>query len=96
MQVTYFNRHENMDSETRFKILDLIKELSYKCECDTFTLENYLYGSFDGYDYSEIVIKSDALAKLTFENVELALKVTDIFAIIEKYPRTKQPNNSNF
>ena len=96
MQVTYFNRHENMDSETRFKILDLIKELSYKCKCDTFTLENYLYGAFDGYDYSQIIFESNDFTDLTLENVEIACKLVEIYEIIEKYPRTKNPNDNNF
>jgi len=94
--ITYFNRHENMDSETRFMILDTIKELSYSCECNTSTLENWLYGAFDGYDYSAIAIFSKELAEVTHENVELGVKVSEIFGIIEKYPRTVEPNNNNF
>ncbi len=96
-QITFFNRHENMDSETRFMILDVIKELCYKCETtNTARIENYLYGSFDGYDYSEIVFESNDFVDLTLENTELAVKVSDIFTMISKYPRTKEPNNNNF
>jgi hypothetical protein len=96
MQVTYFNRHENMDSETRFMILDLIKELSYKCECDTFTLENYLYGFFDGYDYSRIIPAMDIMETIEKENPSTYNKLMEICRIVQSYPSTKQPNNSNF
>ena len=97
MNVTYFNRHENMDSETRFMILDVIKELCYKCETtNTARIENWLYGTFDGYDYSEVAIKSKELTELTHENADLACRVTNIFDIIEKYPRTVEPNNNQF
>jgi hypothetical protein len=96
-QITFFNRHENMDSETRFFILDVIKELCYKCETtNTARIENWLYGAFDGYDYSSIAIFSKDMADLTHENTDLACKVSEIFSIIEKYPRTAEPNNNIF
>jgi hypothetical protein len=95
-QVTYFNRHENMDSETRSMILETIKELSWKCECNTFTLENWLYGLFDGYDYSGVAIYSKELAEVTRENAELGAKISEIFGIIEKYSRTLEPNHNIF
>ena len=96
-EITYFNRHESMDSETRRMILDVINDL-YECPLghSTFTMQNWLYGSFDGYDYSDVAIFSHELASITHVDTDLAVKITDIFAIIEKYPRTANPNNNNF
>lgn len=102
MKITYFNRHESMNSETRSMILDTIRELrfvTYKSKDEEkyfFDLENYLYGSFDGYDYSEIVTKSKELVELSLVDIDLAYKVTYIFEAISKYPRTKSPNNNQF
>ena len=101
--ITYFNRHQSMDSKTREFVLDTIRELRYTSYTDENgkekyfnRLENWLYGTFDGFDYSEIAIHSNELAKLTFVNIDLACKLTDIFSIIEKYPRTTHPNNNQF
>ena len=90
-QITYFNRHENMDSETRKMILDIINDL-YDCPLghSTFTMQNWLYGLFDGYDYSEIAIFSSELASITSVDVELTCKISHIFSIIEKYPRIQK------
>ena len=96
-KITFFNRHESMDSDTRHKILDVINEL-HMCPLghSTFTLENWLYGSFDGYDYSEVAIYSHELASVTNVDPELGAKISEIFGIIEKYPRTTNANNNNF
>jgi hypothetical protein len=96
-QITFFNRHENMDSETRHMILDTISDL-HQCPLgpSAFTMENWLYGAFDGYDYSDVAIFSHELASITHVDSELGGKISEIFAIIEKYPRTTNPNNNNF
>ena len=100
--ITYFNRHESMNSETRSMILDTIRELRYVTYESNgeqkffFSLENYLYGTFDGYDYSHYIFKSDEFKKLKFVNIDLAYKVTYIFETISKYPRTVDPNNNQF
>ena len=100
MNVTYYNRHKSMDSETRSMILSIIREIKYETynksdgkETYFFDLENYLYGSFDGYDYSKIAINSNEFTELKSVNNELSCKLINIFAIIEKYPRTEKPNN---
>lgn len=95
--ITYFNRHESMDSETRKMILSTINDL-YDCPLghSTFTMQNWLYGSFDGYDYSDIAIFSHELASITNVDPDLGSKISEIFGIIEKYPRTKSPNNNQF
>lgn len=96
-QITYFNRHESMDSETRRMILDVIVDL-HDCPLgpSTSVMENWLYGAFDGYDYSDAVIFSYELASITHVDSELGAKISEIFGIIEKYPRTASPNNNNF
>jgi len=91
MQVTHFNRHQSMNSETRSMILETINEL---CDCplghSTFTVENWLYGAFDGYDYSEIAKPSNELASIMQADPSLGFKILLIFDTIEKYPRTNQ------
>jgi hypothetical protein len=96
-QITFFNRHESMDSETRRMILDAINDL-HDCPLghSTFTMENWLYGSFDGYDYSDAAIVSQELSSITAVDVELGTKISEIFGIIKNYPRTANPNNNNF
>lgn len=93
-QITYFNRHKSMDSETRTMILDTIRDLDY-CPLghSTFIVQNWLYGTFDGYDYSEVAIPSHELAAITHVDADLGAKISEIFSIIEKYPRIE---NSNF
>lgn len=56
MNYTNFDRHENMNDETRFEILSLIKEIRYVDEKieNVFHLENMLYGMFDGYLYEDV------------------------------------------
>ena len=101
-QITYFNRHQSMDSETRHLILDTIRELRFITYTENGEekyfnhLENWLYGTFDGYDYSEYAIPSRELAIITHINSDLGAKISEIFGIIEKYPRTTQPNNNQF
>lgn len=96
-QITYFNRHESMNSETRKMILETINDL-YDCPLgpSTFTMQNWLYGSFDGYDYSDVAIHSHELATITHVDSELGAKISEIFGIIEKYPRIGRPNNDLF
>jgi hypothetical protein len=91
-----------MDSETRHLILDTIRELRYITYTENGEekyfnhLENWLYGTFDGYDYSEYAITSRELAMVTHINSDLGSKISEIFGIIEKYPRTTHPNNNIF
>lgn len=96
-EITFFNRHESMDSATRETILDAIREL-HMCPLghSTFTMENWLYGSFDGYDYSAVAIESHELQSVTEQDPELGKQISEIFNMIGKYPRTTEPNNNNF
>ncbi len=86
MEIRRFDRHENMSSETRKMILDTIIDLS---ECplgSTIVVENWLYGSFDGYNYYEVAIQSNELASITAADPELGDKIVKIFDIINEYP----------
>ena len=97
MKTTFFNRHESMDSLTRSRIMDLISDLHIIENCPTFELINMLYGSFDGYDYSERIKVNPAIASLNAGgNIYLANEILAIASIIEKYPRTKEPNGNIF
>ena len=97
MKATYFNRHESMNSETRSIILDTINDL-YDCPLghSTSTIQNWLFGSFDGYDYSTIAMESHELASIKEEDSQLFEKILQIFNMIEKYERTNEPNNNQF
>jgi hypothetical protein len=96
-KITYFNRHESMNSETRSIILDIINDL-YECPLghSTFTIQNWLYGSFDGYDYSSVAIESNELNSVRNVDSELAEKILHVFNMIEKYERTNEPNSNQF
>ena len=97
-QVTYFNRHESMDSETRHKILDLISDLQIIENCSAGNVINMLYGSFDGYDYSDEILGQHTLLNSLNDggNNQLVKEILAIVSIINSYPRTAQPNNNRF
>jgi hypothetical protein len=94
-QVTFFNRHESIDSYMMDKIRGAIKEL-FMLDVKTSTIENYLYGVYDGYDYSEIALDSKELLDIAFVSPQLGIQITEIFATIKNYPRTSEPNNNSF
>jgi hypothetical protein len=88
MSIPRFNRHEHMDSLTRSMILDTIGDLN---DCplghSTRIIENWLYGSFDGFDYSDIAIVSNELKSVTLEDPALGLKLLLVFDKIKNYPK---------
>lgn len=86
MLVPRFNRHENMSSETRHEILDIIGDLVF-IEENTFNLENMLYGFFDGYDYADVIMESKELKEITSKNPELAIRIASVCGIIDSYPK---------
>ena len=96
-QITYFNRHESMNSETRKFIMEIIRDLD---ECplghSTFIIQNWLYGAFDGYDYSAVAIESNELNSVRNVDSELSEKILNAFNTIEKYKRTNEPNSNQF
>ncbi len=87
MEIRKFNRHENMSSETQKLILETINDVAL-CTLghSTFVVENWLFGSFDGYDYSEYAISSTELASITEVDPALGAKITEIFTLINSYP----------
>jgi hypothetical protein len=89
MNYTNFDRHENMNDETRFEILSLVKEVSYSEEIEdglSFNIQNKLYGLFDGYLYADLQILALQLP------TELASKITRIFDICNRYPKLETLN----
>lgn len=81
-EVIRFDRHANMDSKTRKTILDLIVDIQIEIE-DSFTLENSLYGLFDGYNYFFTNDFQTELAKI--EHTELGERIGDIYITINSY-----------
>ena len=84
MEITRFDRHESMNDETRSEILQVIRTLSFSDE-SSFKLENYLYGLFDGYDYTPFILNSEDFKNI--KDKELADRVTKILDEVNKYPR---------
>ena len=94
MSYTQFNRHESMNSETREEIMNLIKEVSsYRYDLQdidenhenikiTRSIENSLYGLFDGYLYDSLQL--NALKCPT----DLATKIVRIYHICSMYPKS--------
>lgn len=79
MSYTNFDRHEFMAAETRTEIMAIIREL--RDNDHSRSLENMMYGLFDGYLYAEIQIEALQLP------TELASKVMRIFHICNAYPK---------
>ncbi len=84
MEITHFNRHESMSDETRSEILQVIRTLSFSDD-SSFKLENYLYGLFDGYDYTPFILNSEDFKNI--KDKELTDRVTKILDEVNKYPR---------
>ena len=53
-----FNRHANMDGETLREIGDILMEVRWD---SSFDLVNELYGLYDGYLYSDLLINAEIL-----------------------------------
>ncbi len=84
MSYTKFDRHENMNEDTRHEILSLIKDVRYSGVEDTesaFHLENMLYGLFDGYLYENIQLYALELPTV------LASRVTQLYDVCNRYPK---------
>jgi len=84
MEITRFDRHESMNDETRSEILQIIRTLSFSDD-SSFKLENYLYGLFDGYDYTPFILNSEDFKNI--KDKELTDRVTKILDEVNKYPR---------
>ena len=88
MDTPRFNRHEHMDSATRSRIMDLITDLSIIERCDAYNVMNWLYGAFDGFDYSEQMVQDKLIGQLTNGgNTYLAKEIIDVAKIVKSYPK---------
>jgi hypothetical protein len=79
-EIRRFNRHEQMDAETREEVLDVVSEPNLSS-----VLTNYLYGLFDGYDYSQTERFKEEISKLKSKDSDLHDKVNAIYKKIDKY-----------
>jgi len=97
-EITYFNRHESMSSDTRHRIMDLVSDLQITENCNANSVINMLYGLFDGYDYSDQILAQHTLLNGLNDggNNHLVNEVLAITAIVKSYPRTLEPNHNIF
>jgi hypothetical protein len=85
MEIRKFNRHESMDGKTRESILNTIRDLMM-VDCETWNIQNMLYGFFDGYDYSPILPEHKEMKELMEADYDLYLKVMGYCNIVSQYP----------
>jgi hypothetical protein len=78
-----FDRHENMDSETREEIMDLIIKTKLS-EFGDFDLVNSLYGLFDGYFYEDTLKKHQKV--IESEDVTLGIRLANVIKEVGGYP----------
>jgi len=89
----YFGKDGKDDTEYE-EISRRLKEVNYDTGFGGFT--NYLYGMFDGYDYSKTKDFQDELAKIKKADPKFHSKIMRIVEEIQSYPTTEQPNNNQF
>ena len=88
-----FDRHAEMSAETRHEILDLIKKpyddkLYDKLEAQGLSFmeyENYLYGLYDGYDYSQTKRFKDTFAKVKKASLPLYKRIMKVYDTVGNY-----------
>jgi hypothetical protein len=98
-QIIYFNRHQSMDSETRETLSDTIRNLRFVQKPDGKyfnSLENYLYGLYDGYNYFLTDNFKKEIRLLMNTDVNLAEEIVNIYSIVNNYEKTENPNNGIF
>lgn len=81
---TRFDRYANMTEDQRHSVLRLIKDIRYadiEAE-EVFHLENWLYGMFDGYLYTEVPVVATCILP-----EELAERVVELWDVVDKYPK---------
>ena len=82
-KTTRFDRHENMNSETREEIMDLIIKTKLS-EFGDFDLVNSLYGLFDGYFYEDTLKKHQKVIEV--EDVTLGIRLANVIKEVGSYP----------
>ena len=80
-----------MSSTTQKEILESITEL-YSIDGDMFSLQNMLYGLFDGYDYSTKIPSSTEMEIVEKQNVQLYKKIMKFCFTIQTYPKSETHN----
>jgi hypothetical protein len=86
MSYTRFNRHESMKSETLSEIMDIKRELyreDVKREPGIRSLENMLFGLFDGYLYENLILEAQKLP------LDLFKRVQNIYFTCMDYPHSE-------
>jgi len=86
-EIRRFNRQEQMDSETREEVLDTLSDPDLSG-----ALTNYLYGLFDGYDYSETENFQKEMRKLKSKDMNLYDRVNRLYKKIDMYKFEKYDN----
>jgi hypothetical protein len=86
MNIQHFDRHAHMSQETLHEIHQCITELMH-IESDTYNLNNWLFGLFDGFDYTEQIISSPELAEVTHINPALGARISAVCGAVESYPK---------
>jgi hypothetical protein len=79
-EIRRFDRHEQMDSQTREEILDIVSEPELRG-----ALTNYLYGLYDGYDYSQTERFKEEMKNLKSKDSVLHDRINAIYKKIDKY-----------
>jgi hypothetical protein len=79
-EIRRFNRHEQMDAETREEVLDVVSDTKLNG-----ILTNYLYGLYDGYDYSQTEQFKKEMRKLKSKDLNFYNRVNAIYEKIDKY-----------
>jgi hypothetical protein len=88
MEIMTFNRHTQMNDNTREEILDLITDLQITENCNQRSMINYLYGLFDGYDYSDLILSDPLLQELNNGgNKHITDRITLIAYTIKGYEK---------
>ena len=87
----YFNRHKHMSDETRGAILESITEL-YSIDGNMFSIQNMLYGLFDGFDYADKIHMSKEIFIIQKQNDDLYNKLLNIIRAIKSYPKSETHN----
>ena len=87
----YFKRYENMTRETMDLIQMCKSELFLIEGVDSFgSISNMLAGLYDGFDYSEDILKDAEMAIIKDKSVLLPYSLEVICKTVAKYPKTNE------
>ena len=86
MEITFFDRHKWMTDELHTEIMDCISELHFS-DCSTHALQNWLFGFFDGFNYSKQIVSSLQFRDLIAENFDLASRIAAVALECASFPK---------